>query len=99
MVEEGVSRGAGLLGCDGEGDGECDEVEGVAATSVEDPFCTVVRDLETPDEGPVRRSPLPFGVLFGSSGEETLMDGVPITEDPLPAARDTPDGGCSFGPG
>ena len=87
-----------LLGCDGEGDGEWDVLEGVAVTSLEDPFCT--RDLETPDKGPEERSPLPFDVLFESSGEETLIEGVPIAEeDPLPAARDEPDGGCSFGLG
>lgn len=87
-----------LLDCDGEGDGEWDVLEGVAVTWLGDPFST--RDLETPDEGPGGRSPLPFGGLFGSSGEETLIEGVPIAEeDPLPAARDT-DGGClSFGLG
>lgn len=40
------------------------------------------------------RSPLPFGVLFGSSGDDTLMEGVPIAEaGPLPAARDKVEGG------
>jgi hypothetical protein len=95
MVEGGISRGGGLLDCDGEGDGEWDALECVAVTSVEDPFCN--RDLATPDKGPEGRSPLPFGVLFGSSGEETLIEGVPIAAgDPLPVARDKPDGGCSF---
>jgi len=96
MVVEGISRGGGLLECDGEGEGEWDAFNGVDATSVEDPFCR--RDLEIPDAGPSGRSPPPFGVFFKSSGEDTLIEGVPIAvEDPLPAARDKPDRGCSFG--
>jgi len=46
---------------------------------------------------PVERSPLPFGVPFGSSGDDTLMEGVAITEaGPLLAERDKLEGD-SFG--
>ena len=95
---EGISRGVGLLGCDGDGDDEWGALEGVAETSVEDPFCA--RGREIPDTEPGGCSPLPFGAVFGSSGEDTLMEGVPIAGgDPLPAAREKPDGGCSLGLG
>jgi hypothetical protein len=72
-----------------------DALEGEAATSVGEPFCA--RDLEIPMAAPGVRSPLPFGVLFGSSGDDTLMEGVPMTEaGPLPAARDKLEEGGSF---
>jgi len=70
-------------------------LEGKVVTSVEEPFCAT--DLEIPIAAPIERSPLPFCVLFGSSGDDTLMRGVPITEaGPLPAARNKLEGG-SFG--
>ncbi len=63
--------------------------------SVEEPFCA--RDLEIPMAAPVGRSPLPFGVPFEPSGDDTLMEGMPITEaGPLLAARDKLEGD-SFG--
>jgi hypothetical protein len=64
--------------------------------SVEEPFCA--RDLAIPIATPVERSPLPFGILFGSSADDTLMEGEPMTEvGPLPMARDKLDEGDSFG--
>lgn len=93
IVVEGMSRGGGLLG---EGEDELDPLEGKAVTSVGVPFCA--RDLELPEPAPGKRSPLPFGAPFGSSGDDTLMEGVPITEAcPLPAARDKLEEGGSFG--
>lgn len=64
--------------------------------SVDEPFCAR-DDLEIPIAAPVERSPLPFGVLFGSSADDTLMEGVPMAEaGPPPTARDKLDGGDSF---
>ena len=63
--------------------------------SVEEPFCA--RDLEIPMAVPVECSLLPFGVPFGSSGDDTLTEGVSITETGLLlAARDKLEGD-SFG--
>lgn len=90
IVVVGMSRGGGLLG---EGEGELDPLE--AVTSVGVPFCA--SDLELPEPAPGKRSPLPFGALVESSGDDTLMEGVPITEaSPLPAGRGKLEGG-SFG--
>lgn len=69
-----------------------DALKSVAVSSVEEPFC--VSDLELPRE----RSPLPFGVLFELSGDDTLMEGVPMTEaGSLTAARGKLEEGGSFG--
>lgn len=82
------------MGCDSESDREWDALGGVAAIPVEDLFCT--RDLEIRDAGPGGCSSLSFSLLFGSLGEEPLME-VPITvEDSLLAAQDKSDGGCSI---
>lgn len=71
-------------------------MEDETVMSVEEPFCA--RDLEIPIAAPVGRSPLPFGVLFGSSADDTLMEGVPMAEaGPAPTARDKLDEGDSFG--
>jgi hypothetical protein len=96
IVAVGISRGGGLLGWDGAGEGEWDALEVETVVSVEEPFCA--GDLVIPIAAPVERSPLPFGVLFGSSADDTLMEGVPMAEaGPLPTARDKLDEGDSFG--